>query len=190
MKKPLIGTALTAGAFVATLLYLGSREDGAEPPPPPAAPTEKVQLAQMGYVQEASLEVRNPPPPAEPRKPQPAQDAALPKEHVLTPFVQGIQNVAPLSPEQERAVLGAKLRHKKIFEAALRDSGLDRPQLSAAEREYAHALVRQAMTDYRNNYLMEARSALTEDQYILLRDYETTELDNELASLQQQINAR
>jgi hypothetical protein len=102
----------------------------------------------------------------------------------------GVAAMAPLSPQQERLILEARLRHKKRFEASLRDFGLDQPSLSAEERLYAHRNVAQTLNEYRDDFLAEVRPSLTEDQYFLLSNYETTEFARELERLQIMINGK
>jgi hypothetical protein len=112
------------------------------------------------------------------------------EQHHLNIYARGINPIAPLSPEQNQALLFAKLRHKKIFEDVLRDSGIQHERLSPTERAYAHKAITQALQQYRNDYLEEAKSLLEEDQFMLLSSYETTEFQLELERLQAQINAK
>jgi hypothetical protein len=95
-----------------------------------------------------------------------------------------------LDPAQERAILEARLRHKKRFEAGLRDIGLDRATLSDEERDYAHHNVAHTLQEYRDNFLAEVRPALTEEQYFMLSSYESTEFARELERLQLLINSK
>jgi cell division septum initiation protein DivIVA len=112
------------------------------------------------------------------------------EQHHMLEYAGGISNFAPLTPAQERAVLEAKLRHKRHFEAVLRDAGIDRETLSFAEREYAHTVVQQAVQAYKTGFLMDVRPILNEEQYMLLSNYETTEFDRELQRLQIAINSK
>lgn len=108
----------------------------------------------------------------------------------LSQYSGGISSFAPLNPQQERMILEARLRHKKRFEAGLRDFGLDRPSLSLEERDYAHRNVAQSLNDYRDSFLADVRPALSEDQYFLLSSYESTEFARELERLQMLINSK
>jgi len=108
----------------------------------------------------------------------------------LAQYSGGVSALAPLDPQQERLILDARLRHKKRFEAGMRDFGLDRASLSEEERLYAHSNIAQALDEYRDNFLAEVRPALTEDQYFLLSSYETTEFARELERLQVLINSK
>jgi hypothetical protein len=117
------------------------------------------------------------------------RDSDAEQEH-LVQYSGGISNVAPLDPAQERAILEARLRHKKRFEAGLRDFGLDRTTLSTEERNYAHSHVAATLQEYRDNFLAEVRPSLTEEQYFLLSSYESTEFARELERLQLLINSK
>jgi hypothetical protein len=112
------------------------------------------------------------------------------EQHHLLEFAGGVSNVTPLTAQQQRAVLEIKLRHRQAYDAVVRQSGLQRETLSAAEREYAHRTVASALSTYRSDYLQEVRQMLADEQYILLSNYETTEFDRELQRLQMAINAK
>lgn len=117
------------------------------------------------------------------------RDSDLEQEH-LAQYSGGVSAMAPLAPAQERAILEARLRHKARFQAGLRDFGLERESLSLEERRYAHANVAESLKEYRDNFLAEVRPSLSEDQYILLSSYETTEFARELERLQTLINSK
>ena len=107
----------------------------------------------------------------------------------LNEYAGGISNVAPLSAADRKSIMRTKLAYKERFRQLLRDSGLQRSDLSAAEREYAYSMTSRAMEDYKRSYLQEVRQYLTNDeQYALLSNYETTEFNAELAKLQSMVN--
>jgi hypothetical protein len=112
------------------------------------------------------------------------------EQHHLLDYAGGVSNAAPLTAQQERAILEIKLRHKQAYEVALLQAGLERDRLSVAEREYAHGAIAAALRAYRNDYLQEVRNVLGEEQYVLLSNYETTEFNRELERLQRAINAK
>lgn len=112
------------------------------------------------------------------------------EQHHVAEYVGGVGSVDPLNPRQERQILDAKLRQKQRYAAALRDAGLDRETLSAAERMFAHAQVAEALKGYLDDFLMEVSPSLTAEQYLLLRNYETTEFQRELERLQRQIDSK
>lgn len=112
------------------------------------------------------------------------------EQHHLNIYSKGTEQIAPLSPDQHRALLFAKLRHKKQFEAVLQDSGFRQERLSRTEMDHAHTVIKQSLEEYQRNYLAEARQLLDAEQYALLEEYETTEFALELERLQAQINTK
>jgi hypothetical protein len=103
----------------------------------------------------------------------------------LNEYAGGISNVAPLSAADRESILRTKLAYKARFRQLLQDSGLERGDLSAAEREYAYEKTARALEDFRRGYLGEVRQYLVdEEQYALLSNYEATEFKAELAQLQ------
>jgi hypothetical protein len=112
------------------------------------------------------------------------------EQHHVAEYSGGVGNVAPLDARQERKLLDAKLRQKQRYAAVLRDAGLDRDTLSEAERRYAHAQVAEALKGYLDDFLMEVSPWLGPEQYKLLRNFETTEVERELERLQRQINSK
>ncbi|WP_129641046.1 hypothetical protein [Peristeroidobacter agariperforans] len=112
------------------------------------------------------------------------------EQHHLAEYTGGISNVAPLDERQERIVLNAKLRQKQRYATVMRDVGLDRDSLSKEERAYAHAGTAEALKQYMDDFLAEVAPALSQEQYVQLKNYETTEFARELSRLQQRINAK
>lgn len=107
----------------------------------------------------------------------------------LNEYAAGISNVAPLSAADRESILRTKLAYKERFRQLLQDSGLQRTDLSPAEREYAYSVTSRALEGYRRNYLEEVRQYLTDDeQFALLHNYETTEFKAELARLQSMVD--
>jgi hypothetical protein len=107
----------------------------------------------------------------------------------LNEYAGGVTNVAPLSPDDRKSILRTKLAYKERYRQLLRDSGLQRNDLSAAEREYAYSVTSRAMEDYKRSYLQEVRQYLANDeQYALLSNYETTEFDAELVRLRSMVD--
>jgi len=102
----------------------------------------------------------------------------------LDDYAAGIDNVAPLSADDRRAILLTKLNYKRTFRQVLLDSGLLRDDLSPAARRAAFDGVNRAFAQYRDSYLAEVRQYLFDDeQYALLLNYESSEFDAELAKL-------
>jgi hypothetical protein len=109
----------------------------------------------------------------------------------LNEYAAGIGNVAPLSEVDRKSILRTKLAYKQRFRRLLQDSGLERADLSAAEREYAYLVTSRALDDFRRGYLQEVRQYLSnEEQYALLSNYEATEFKAETDRLQAILGAR
>jgi hypothetical protein len=103
----------------------------------------------------------------------------------LDDYAAGISHIAPLSDADRRAILLTKLNYKRSFRQILLDSGLLRSDLTSTQREQLYAGVSRALEEYRNSYLEEVRQYLLDDeQYALLRNYESSEFSAELAKLQ------
>lgn len=109
------------------------------------------------------------------------------EQHHLKMYAQSISNSMPLTGEQERELLYAKLRHKQNFEIAVRSSGLYWGKWSPEERARIQAAVPQALEQYKKSYLIEARRFLSAEQFKQLNNYETTEFNWELKRLLKQI---
>lgn len=102
----------------------------------------------------------------------------------LNDYAGGISNVAPLNADERKSILRTKLAYKGRFQQLVQDSGLLRSDLSAAERDHAYGVTSRALHDYQTSYLQEVRQYLANDeQYALLRNYETTKFSAELAKL-------
>jgi hypothetical protein len=197
VNRMVVVSAVIVASFVATMLYLQSL-NRSEPEPAatsatsvrvanaadnrhPTAETVAVPREHRGDATRVAL-VESAREPAD-------KDTAVERRH-LAEYVRGIRNFAPVSAEQERAILQAKLRHKAAYETVLRDSGFQRETLSTAEREYAHRLVARALNDYKENFLLEVKPVLNDEQFTLLSNYEATEFRRELERLQTEINAK
>ena len=112
------------------------------------------------------------------------------EQYQLEEYTGGLREIAPLAPAQERAVLEAKLRQKRLYAQIVQGAGLERETLSLAEREHALSLVESGLGEYRDAYLAEVAPLLDERQYRALANFEATEFHLELERLQQIINAR
>jgi hypothetical protein len=107
----------------------------------------------------------------------------------LNEYAGGIANVAPLSTADRKAILKTKLAYKERFRQLVLNSDLQRTGLSAAEREHAYSTTSRALEDYKHSYLQEVRQYLASDeQYVLLSNYETTEFNAELSRLQSMVD--
>jgi len=112
------------------------------------------------------------------------------EQHHLAEYTGGVCNVAPLDQRQERLVLDAKLRQKQRYATVMRDVGFERETLSVEERAFAHTRAKESLQQYLDEFLVEVQPSLTPEQYLQLKNYETTEFARELSRLQQRINAK
>lgn len=118
------------------------------------------------------------------------------EQHHFTQFTLGINGVFPLNNGQQEAVLFAKIRHQRILEASLRDSGLhaDYP-LTQQQRDNLYARVETAVDAYKRGFLQEIKqyldaSSFPFDQYTLVENYTNTEFQQMLDEMRQKIDAR
>lgn len=118
------------------------------------------------------------------------------EQHHFTQFTLGINGVFPLNNGQQEAVLFAKIRHQKAFEASLRDSGLyaDYP-LTPQQRDSLYARLESAADAYRRGFLQEIKqyldtSSFPFDQYTLVENYTNTEFQQMLDEMRKKIDAR
>jgi len=108
----------------------------------------------------------------------------------LDEYFGGVSNISPLNAEQKKALLESKLRHKKQFDLTLNDSGATRNSLSTSEREHAQITTARALRDFHDDFLIDAKALLTEQQYTALADFEATELKRRIIELEVQINSK
>ncbi len=104
----------------------------------------------------------------------------------LNEFASGVANVAPLAASDRKSILRTKLAYKARFRQLVADMGLPRDEPGSAEREHAYAIASQALRDYQSGYLQEVRQYLSnEEQFALLKNFESTEFTAELAKLRE-----
>ena len=102
----------------------------------------------------------------------------------LEDFAGGASGVAPLTDADKKAILYTKLAYRQRFRQVIAESRFMRDDLPASERKQALAEVSRALEASRDSYLQEIRQYLYNDeQFALLRNYETTEFNAELEKL-------
>jgi hypothetical protein len=190
MHRAVAFAAAAAASFIGTMLYMRHH-----PRVEHAAAPIRTHLAQVSVTPAAAGTSRAAPhvvPIHHVAEPATASvdDPDAEERRQLAQYIGGISNVAPVSAEQQQALLDARLRHKRTYEIAVRDAGLDRDALSDAEREHAHRLVARALQDYRDDFLLDAKTILADEQYELLVNYENTEFKRQLEILQIEINSK
>jgi hypothetical protein len=202
MNRTLLLSLAVVAAFAGTTLYLQKQKPSdAEQPTPTSERPQRREAAASGPRSFASARVatgyhdapkkgsRAESEPVETTEPPPDDDSVLERQQ-LYDYVGGLKNVDPVSPEQQRAILESKLRHKKVYEAAVRDSGIDHETLTPVERAYAHKAIAAALQEYKDGYLQDVQPVLSDEQFTLLSNYETTEFNRELERLQIMINEK
>lgn len=118
------------------------------------------------------------------------------EQHHFTQFTLGINGVFPLNNGQQENVMFAKIRHQKIFEASLKDSGLyANYPLTQQQKDSLYATVEAAAERYRQGYLQEIKqyldaSSFPFDQYTLVENYTNTEFKEMLEDVRKKIDAR
>jgi hypothetical protein len=85
------------------------------------------------------------------------------EQHHTTAYAEGIQNLAPLSTAQERALLETRLRMKEVYQITVSNAP---PEVRL-----------QAINQYQLQLLGELKSLLSEEQFALLSSYEQTEFE-------------
>ena len=102
----------------------------------------------------------------------------------LDDFAGGASNVAPVSESDRESILYTKLVYRARFRQVLADARFMQDDLDVAQRKLAFAEVKRALEASRDSYLQEVRQYLYDDeQFALLRNYETTEFNDELEKL-------
>ena len=211
MKQAIEITSAAVAAFVLTTLYLQhSQPNGASSRQPPAAATVDVRLVGKGGevssrvatgFRDARADVTTQRPirasaaippvaPIAPLMEQSNPEAYETEERELAEYWGGIRNVAPVTEAQKSALLESKLRHQTTLDLALRDAGVKRESLSQSERAYAHRAAARALNESRQNFLIDVKPILSDEQYTVLADFETTEFKRHLAKLQTEINSK
>lgn len=103
-------------------------------------------------------------------------------------FASGLVEDHALNREQERALLFAKLKHKKIFENTLKAINQNTGG-AEAEKSQARNDIAAAIENYQNNFMQEARLFLNDQQYRQLQEYETRQFQEMRQSLYAELAA-
>jgi hypothetical protein len=111
------------------------------------------------------------------------------EQYQMKRFSSGLPEGEQLNREQERALLLAKLKNKKIFENTLKTASYNRSSASQTGREQARVFMEDTLNNYKNNFLQEARLFLTEQQYRQLRDHEAQQFNEMRQSLNAELTA-
>ncbi len=96
----------------------------------------------------------------------------------LQVFANQVQTTSPLHPEQQRALLLAKLNHSTAAQLLVLDPELDRANIPAMERAYARDLAAAGIDHHQRAFLDEVRPLLTAAQWSELLEFERVSIDD------------
>jgi hypothetical protein len=88
-------------------------------------------------------------------------------------FAQQLLPTSALTPEQQRALLAAKLQHKDAVQTLELHAESAAMKASGMEREYARDIATQGLIHYERTFLDEARAVLSDEQWVALEQFES-----------------
>ena len=94
----------------------------------------------------------------------------------LQTFADQIQSTHPLHPQQQRALLLAKLNHSAAAQMLTLDPQSAHPDMPAMEHTYARDVAVQGIDHHQRAFLEEVRPALTHEQWLALAEFERAAL--------------
>ncbi len=106
------------------------------------------------------------------------------EQHQMNSFYEQLGSQGSLSNDNQRALLMTKLEHKQNFNRQLQDATANLNNASLEERNNAERKMQEALNQYKENYLREARSLLTEEQFNVLSEYEQMQFEEMWSSLE------
>ncbi|MGM8227193.1 hypothetical protein ACSV5M_11455 [Cellvibrio sp. ARAG 10.3] len=106
------------------------------------------------------------------------------EQHQMNSFYEQLGGRGTLSQDNQRALLMAKLEQKQQFTSQLQEATAYLNNASAAERNNAEKKMQEALERYKENYLREARSFLTDEQFNALSEYEQMQFEEMWSSLE------
>ena len=106
------------------------------------------------------------------------------EQHQMNSFYEQLGGRGTLSQDNQRALLMTKLQHKQQFNTQLQEATAYLNNASAEERSNAEKKMQAALERYKENYLREARSLLTDEQFNALSEYEQMQFEEMWSSLE------
>lgn len=106
------------------------------------------------------------------------------EQHQMNSFYEQLGGRGTLSQDNQRALLMTKLEHKQQFNTQLQEATAYLNNASAEERSNAEKKMQEALERYKENYLREARSLLTDEQFNALSEYEQMQFEEMWSSLE------
>ncbi len=105
------------------------------------------------------------------------------EQYQMNNFFDEAQGSAPIPMEKREALLISKLEQKQEFMRYMEASGPSIQNASAEEKPFLIEKAHEALHDYKDNFLNNARSNLTPDQYDALREREQKQFEEMWESL-------
>lgn len=105
------------------------------------------------------------------------------EQYQMNNFFDEAQGSSPIPTEKREALLISKLEQKQEFMRYMETSGSSIQNASAEEKPFLIEKAHEALHDYKDNFLNNARANLTPDQYDALREREQKQFDEMWESL-------
>lgn len=105
------------------------------------------------------------------------------EQYQMNNFFDQVQGDAPIPPEKREALLISKLEQKQEFMRYLESTGMSIHNASADEKPFLIEKAHEALHDYKDNFLSNARANLTPEQFDALREQEQKQYDEMWESL-------
>lgn len=106
------------------------------------------------------------------------------EQYQMNSFYEQLGGRVDVSADNQRALLMTKLEHKQNFNRQLQEATAYLENASAEERSAAERKMQEALNQYKENYLREARSLLTDEQFSVLSEYEQMQFEEMWSSLE------
>lgn len=106
------------------------------------------------------------------------------EQYQMNSFYEQLGGRVDVSADNQRALLMTKLEHKQNFNRQLQEATAYLENASAEERSAAERKMQEALNQYKENYLREARSLLTDEQFSVLSEYEQMQFKEMWSSLE------
>ncbi len=105
------------------------------------------------------------------------------EQYQMNNFFDEAQGSSPIPTEKREALLNSKLEQKQEFMRYMEASGSSIQNASTEEKPFLIEKAHEALHDYKDNFLNNARANLTPDQYDALREREQKQFDEMWESL-------
>jgi hypothetical protein len=106
------------------------------------------------------------------------------EQHQMNNFYDQLGGKNSVSSDNQRALLMTKLEQKNHFNRALQEATAYMESAPAEERKNAEKKMQDALMQYKDNYLREARQLLTDEQFQVLSEYEQMQFEEMWSSLE------